>query len=310
MIELKNVTKKYGDFVAINNVSFKIEKGEVVGFLGQNGAGKTTTIKMITGLIDPSQGDIFINDEKISNKSKKIIGYMPESTPLYDELTVKEFINYVAELKKIKKAERNEEVKKLLKDLGLEDVKDKLIRNISRGYRQRVSLAGALVGNPEIIILDEPTVGLDPKQVIEIRNLIKSLRKKHTVLLSSHILSEINQMCEKVIIIDKGKIVAIDSPENLENKINKNIIIVDVEDTNNNIQNVKKYINEIEEIKFIKNIDKQTKQYEIYIKNNSDIRKKLFEKLPLNNITIVELKSSKTTLEDVFMKFINEEEEK
>ena len=200
MIELKNVTKKYGDFTAVNDVSFKIEKGEIVGFLGQNGAGKTTTMKMITGLAEPTEGEIFIDGEKITRNSRKKIGYMPENTPLYQDLTVKEFINYMAELKCLKKQERKDQVKKLINDLSLADVQNKLIRNISRGYKQRVSMAGALVGNPEILILDEPTVGLDPKQIIEIRNLIKSLRKNHTVFLSSHILSEISQMCQKVII--------------------------------------------------------------------------------------------------------------
>ena len=214
MIELKNVTKKYGKHIAVDNISFKIEKGEIVGFLGRNGAGKTTTMNLITGLLKPTEGEIYIDSEPLSKKSRKKIGYMLESTPLYDELTVKEFIDYMCDLKKLKREERKSEVERLLKDLNLIDVKNKLIRNISRGYKQRTSLAGALVGNPEILILDEPTVGLDPKQIIEIRNLIKSLRKKHTILLSSHILSEISQMCQNVIIIYNGKILAIDTPEN------------------------------------------------------------------------------------------------
>ncbi len=307
MIELKNVTKKYGKSTAIDNMSFKIEKGEIVGFLGQNGAGKTTTMKLITGLIDPTEGNIYINNEKISSKSKKMIGYMPENTPLYQELTVREFIDYIAELKCLKKEERKKEVEKLIKDLGLESVENKLIKNISRGYKQRVSLAGALVGNPEILILDEPTVGLDPKQVVEIRNLIKSLRKSHTVLLSSHILSEVTQMCQKVIIIDKGKIVAIDTPKNLEDKINKNSIIVDIEDPNNNINDIKNDIPEINDIKFKKDVDNKTKQYEIFVKEEFDIRKKLFEILPKHNITVVELKTSETSLEEAFINLIDSE---
>lgn len=307
MIELKNVTKKYGKFTAIDNMSFKIEKGEIVGFLGQNGAGKTTTMKLITGLIDPTEGNIYINNEKISSKSKKMIGYMPENTPLYQELTVREFIDYIAELKCLKKEERKKEVEKLIKDLGLESVENKLIKNISRGYKQRVSLAGALVGNPEILILDEPTVGLDPKQVVEIRNLIKSLRKSHTVLLSSHILSEVTQMCQKVIIIDKGKIVAIDTPKNLEDKINKNSIIVDIEDPNNNINDIKNDIPEINDIKLKKDVDNKTKQYEIFVKEEFDIRKKLFEILPKHNITVVELKTSETSLEEAFINLIDSE---
>lgn len=307
MIELKNVTKKYGNFKAVDNISFKIEKGEVVGFLGQNGAGKTTTMKMITGLIEPTNGEIFIDDEKISRKSRKHIGYMPENTPLYQELTVKEFIDYMAELKGLKRQERKQQVQKLMTDLGLADVENKLIRNISRGYKQRVSLSGALIGNPDILILDEPTVGLDPKQVIEIRNLIKSLRKNHTVFLSSHILSEINQMCQKVIIINKGKIVAIDTPNNLENKIARNSIVVNIEDPNENIEKIKEKIPEIIEIKFIKKLEKDMKQYEIFVKENADIRKKLFEVLPQENITILELKNSEVGLEEAFINLIESE---
>ena len=307
MIELKNVTKKYGDFTAVNDVSFKIEKGEIVGFLGENGAGKTTTMKMITGLAEPTEGEIFIDGEKITRNSRKKIGYMPENTPLYQDLTVKEFINYMAELKCLKKQERKDQVEKLINDLSLADVQNKLIRNISRGYKQRVSMAGALVGNPEILILDEPTVGLDPKQIIEIRSLIKSLRKNHTVFLSSHILSEISQMCQKVIILNKGKIVAIDTPKNLESKIAKNSIIIDVEDPNNNIKNITEKIKEIKEIKFVKNLDNAVKQYEIIVEKNADIRKKLFEILPQEEISIIELKNSEVGLEEAFINLIESE---
>ena len=303
----KNVTKKYGDFTAVNDVSFKIEKGEIVGFLGQNGAGKTTTMKMITGLAEPTEGEIFIDGEKITRNSRKKIGYMPENTPLYQDLTVKEFINYMAELKCLKKQERKDQVEKLINDLSLADVQNKLIRNISRGYKQRVSMAGALVGNPEILILDEPTVGLDPKQIIEIRSLIKSLRKNHTVFLSSHILSEISQMCQKVIILNKGKIVAIDTPKNLESKIAKNSIIIDVEDPNNNIKNITEKIKEIKEIKFVKNLDNAVKQYEIIVEKNADIRKKLFEILPQEEISIIELKNSEVGLEEAFINLIESE---
>lgn len=305
MIELKNVTKKYGDFVAINNMNFKIEKGEIIGFLGQNGAGKTTTMKLITGLLDCTEGEIYINNEKLSYKSKRMIGYMPENTPLYQELTVKEFIDYMAELKGIKKSERKIDVEKMIKELNLELVKNKLIKNISRGYKQRVSLAGALIGNPDILILDEPTVGLDPKQVIEIRNLIKSLKKSHTVLISSHILSEVTQMCQKVIIIDKGKIVAIDTPKNLENRINKNCIIIDIEDPENNINKIKNDISEIDDIILKKEIDNNVKQYEIIVKKEHDIRKKIFEIMPKYNITVIELKTAESSLEEAFINLID-----
>ena len=309
MIELKNVTKKYGEYTAIDNMSFEIQKGEIVGFLGQNGAGKTTTLKMITGILEPTDGKVLINGEKISKKTKTQIGYMPENTPLYDSLTVKEFINFMAELKGIKKTERKDIVSELIKKLNLSEVEDKLIKNISRGFKQRVSLAGALVGNPEIIILDEPTVGLDPKQIIEIRNLIKSLRENHTVLLSSHILTEINQICQKVIIIDNGKVVAIDTPSNLENRLNNNIVNLIVEDPSNKMENIKTVIPEIQEIKLIDNNNNE-KKYELKVKENIDIRKKLIDELPKQNITVIELNKVESTLEEIFMKLIKQEEGK
>ena len=222
MIELQNVTKKYNDFTAVDDISFKIDDGEVVGFLGPNGAGKSTTMNMITGYIEPTAGRIIVNGFDINQKSKqakKQIGYMPENVPLYLELTVKEFISYMADLKLVKRKEKKEEIERVLKATGLEEVKGKLIRNLSRGYRQRVSLAGALVGNPPILILEEPTVGLDPIQVKEIRILIKELGKKHTILISSHILAEISQMCNKIIIINKGKIMRTDKMSNIEEEV-------------------------------------------------------------------------------------------
>ena len=232
MIKVQNVTKKYGTTIAVDNISFTVNDGEVVGFLGPNGAGKSTTMNMITGFIEPTKGQVIINGVDISKrprKAKKEIGYMPENVPLYYELTAREFLSYMAELKLVKKSERKQQVEEVLKEMGLEDVKNKLIRNLSRGYKQRVSLGGALIGDPDVIILDEPTVGLDPKQITEIRNLIKKLGKKHTVILSTHILSEVSQICEKVIIINKGKIVAIDTPENLEKTTKEqNVISVTV----------------------------------------------------------------------------------
>ena len=190
MIEVKNITKKYGSTTAVDNISFQIQEGEIVGLLGPNGAGKSTTMNMITGYIEPTEGQIIIEGYDISKKPKKAkeqIGYMPEGVPLYSELTVKEFVNYMAELKKVNKKERKEKVSKIIEQTGLKNVENKLIRNLSRGYKQRVSMAGSLVGEPKVLILDEPTVGLDPKQITEIRQLIKELGKEHTVILSSHI---------------------------------------------------------------------------------------------------------------------------
>ena len=309
VIEVKNVTKKYGSTIAVDNISFDVKDGEVVGFLGPNGAGKSTTMNMITGFIEPTSGQIIINGNDISRrprKAKKDIGYMPENVPLYYELTTKEFITYIAELKMVKRNERKEQVEKVIADVGLEEVKNKLIRNLSRGYKQRVSMAGALIGNPDVIILDEPTVGLDPKQITEIRNLIKDLGKKHTVILSSHILSEVSQICERVVIINKGKIVAIDTPENLEKSAReKNGISVTVEDLKDNMKNLKEKIKEIDNIELVKDNEDGTKQYIITTSSNIDLRKRLFEVLPKEEIVIFELKKTETTLEDAFIKLID-----
>lgn len=309
MIEVKNVTKKYGNFVAVDNISFTVNDGEVVGLLGPNGAGKSTTMNMITGFIEPTEGTIKVNGYDVLSqpaKAKKQIGYMPEGVPLYSELTVKEFVEYMAELKKVPRKERKDQISKILYETGIEDVANKLIRNLSRGYRQRVSLAGALIGNPEVIILDEPTVGLDPKQITEIRQLIKRLGKKHTVILSSHILSEVSQICEKVIIINKGKIIAVDTPDNLEKKTeNQNVILLTVEDKKNNMNNLKEDIPEMSECKLIKDNNDGTKQYMIKSNIEFDLRKKMFEILPKKDITIFELKNAEKSLEDAFITLID-----
>lgn len=309
MIEVKNVTKKYESTIAVDNISFDVKDGEVVGLLGPNGAGKSTTMNMITGYIEPTSGQIFVNGIDIlkkPNKVKKQIGYMPEGVPLYYELTPKEFISYMAELKLVKKKERKQEVQRVIKEAGLQEVQNRLIRNISRGYKQRVSLAGALVGNPDVIILDEPTVGLDPKQITEIRELIKKLGKNHTVILSSHILSEISQICEKVIIINKGKLIAVDTPENLEKAtMDNNGILLTVEDPKNNIRNLKDQIKEIKNVELVKDNHDGTKQYLILSSSDVDLRKQLFNLLPKQDIVILELKKSETTLEEAFIKLID-----
>lgn len=312
MIQVKDVTKKYGDFIAVKNLNFEIKHGEVIGLLGPNGAGKSTTMNMLTGFIEPSEGSIIINGKDIVKKAreaKKNIGYMPENVPLYLDLTVREFVTYMAELKLVQRKERKKQVEEIIKATGLEDVKNKLIRNLSRGYKQRVSMAGALVGKPEILILDEPTVGLDPKQIIEIRELIKSLGKDHTVIISSHILSEISQICEKVIIINKGEIVAIDTPENLEKLVNENNnIIVTVEDKENKMPELSEKVEEISKVELVKDNEDGTKQYVVFPKDNIDLRKTLFDVLPKENITIFELRKSEATLEEAFIKLINKNE--
>lgn len=265
-------------------------------------------MNMITGFIEPTEGEIIVEGYDISKKPKKAksqIGYMPEGVPLYSDLTVKEFVNYMAELKRVDRKVRKERVEKIIEQTGLKNVENKLTRNLSRGYKQRVSMAGALVGKPKILILDEPTVGLDPKQITEIRELIKELGKTHTIIFSSHILSEVSQICNKVIIINKGKIVAIDTPENLEKKVNNNnTVYVTVEDLEQKMDSIKDKIEEIKDVKLVKENEDGTKQYVIEANGDTDLRKVIFSEFAKENITIFEMKKADITLEDAFMQLI------
>ena len=265
-------------------------------------------MNMITGFIEPTEGEILVEGYDISKRPKKAksqIGYMPEGVPLYSDLTVKEFVKYMAELKKVDRKVRKERVEKIIAQTGLKNVENKLTRNLSRGYKQRVSMAGALVGEPKILILDEPTVGLDPKQITEIRELIKELGKTHTIIFSSHILSEVSQICNKVIIINKGKIVAIDTPENLEKKVNNNnSVYVTVEDLEQKMDSIKDKIEEIKDVKLVKENEDGTKQYVIEANGNVDLRKVIFSEFAKENITIFEMKKADITLEDAFMQLI------
>ena len=266
------------------------------------------------GYIEATEGSIVVNGFDISKKTikaKKQIGYMPENVPSYSDLTTREFLKYIAELKLVDKNVRKEEIDRVIEKTGLKEVEKKLIKNISRGYKQRVSMAGALIGNPDVLIFDEPTVGLDPKQILEIRNTIKELGKEHTVIFSSHILSEVSQICDRVVILNKGKIVAIDTPENLEEKTkNQNILYITVEDKQDKMSSIKDKVQEINEISLIKDNEDGTKQYKVASDEKFDLRKKLFEILPKEDITIFELKKAEVSLEDAFMKLIDKEENK
>ena len=277
------------------------------------GLGKTTTMNMLTGFIEPTSGEIIVNGYDVDAKPKKVkglIGYMPEGVPLYSDLTVKEFISYMADLKLVPHKDKKEAVEKAIIQTGLDKVRNRLTRNLSRGFKQRVSMAGALVGDPEILILDEPTVGLDPKQVIEIRELIKSFKKDRTVILSSHILSEVSQICEKVIIIDKGEIIAVDTPENLEkNTETKTVLTITVEEAENKFEDVFKNLEIIENIKLLEDKNEGlTKVYEIElsdgISDDIDFRKQIAKKCAENDILNLGIKSEEKTLEDAFIKLI------
>ena len=222
MIEVQNLVKMYGDHTAVDHLSFRIEKGHIYGLLGPNGAGKSTTMNIMTGYLGATEGKVLIQGHDILKEpelAKKSIGYLPEQPPVYMDMTVREYLQFAAELKKIPKKEREKQMNDVIRMTGIREVENRLIQNLSKGYRQRVGLAQAILGFPEVIILDEPTVGLDPKQIIEIRELIRKLSKKHTIILSSHILAEIREVCDYIMIISRGKLVASDTPENLENRL-------------------------------------------------------------------------------------------
>ena len=222
MIEVRDLVKRYGGHVAVDHLSFTVEKGQIYGFLGPNGAGKSTTMNIMTGYIGLTEGDVIVNGHNIVEEpeaAKRCIGYLPEIPPLYTDMTVTEYLRFAAQLKKVPKGERAEQIRRVVELTHIEDVQHRLIKNLSKGYRQRVGLAQALLGFPEVIILDEPTVGLDPKQIIEIRDLIRSLSGDHTVILSSHILSEVQEVCDQVLIINHGKLIASGSPAELEEKL-------------------------------------------------------------------------------------------
>ena len=311
MIKVCNVTKRYNKNDVIKSMNFEVKENEIVGFLGPNGAGKTTTMNMITGYIEPTEGQIYINGydiQKQPKQAKKQIGYMSENSALYPDFTVKEFITYLTDLKRVDKKEKNIEIDKVINQTGLSSVENKLIANLSRGYKQRVSLAGALVGNPKVLILDEPTVGLDPKQIADIRKLIKALGKKHTILMSTHILPEVSSICSRIIIINKGEIIAEDTPENIENMaLTKNSVLVTVEDPDNKIEKIQSKLQSIREIKKIKVNEDNTILYEIIAENSeTDIRKQIFDIFPKEDIT----RKSETTLEDAFLKLISKKGKK
>lgn len=316
LIQVENLVKKYGNHVAVNHLSFTIEKGKIYGFLGPNGAGKSTTMNMITGYMGATGGTIKIDGIDIvqnPEKAKRNIGYLPEIPPLYTDMTVKEYLNFAAELKGLKKTEKNDNVEKIMKMVQLKDVENRLIRNLSKGYRQRVGFAQAILGFPEVIILDEPTVGLDPKQIMEIRDLIKELGKDHTVILSSHILSEVSAICDQILIISKGRLVAQDTPENLEHLMEKEQTVhVTIKGKKEKIDKV------LTEAEFIHSYtcmhenqddekEEKTYDYDIVAHKQTDIREQLFYHLAEYKLPMIELHSSMVSLEDVFLELTSDQ---
>ena len=311
MIEVNNLVKRYGDHTAVDHLSFKIEKGKIYGFLGPNGAGKSTTMNMITGYIASTEGTVTIDGHDIleePEQAKKCIGYLPEIPPLYFDMTVQEYMNFAADLKKIPKNEKKNMVEEVMEMVKISDMRNRLIKNLSKGYRQRVGLAQAILGYPEVIILDEPTVGLDPKQIIEIRDLIKSLKKKHTVILSSHILSEVSAVCDYVLIISHGKLVASDTPDNLGKLAQgSNTLTLLVKGDKDKIRI---FLGEIEGVKEIEiNTAKDQEGWEVKLstEENTDVREEVFFKMAEHNYPILEMQSKKVSLEEIFLELTEDD---
>lgn len=305
MIEISNLVKYYGEKKAVNNISFTVNKGEVLGFLGPNGAGKSTTMNIITGYLSSTSGSVKINGHDILEEpelAKKCIGYLPELPPLYLDMTVIEYLNFICDLKGVSKSKRTTQLAKILSMVKIVDVADRLIGNLSKGYKQRVGIAQAMVGNPEILILDEPTVGLDPNQIREIRKLIRTLANDHTIILSSHILSEVQAVCDRVVIINKGKVAASDTISDLSLRLSGSTkLLLAFKGDSKNV------ISEIRNIPGVVDIHERASKDNIseieitLVNTGNDVRSSIFYVMARKNCPILELRSLDPTLEEIFL---------
>lgn len=313
MIEVKNLVKRYGNQTAVDHLSFTVEKGQILGFLGPNGAGKSTTMNIITGYISATEGTVTVNGLDVYEEPeevKRMIGYLPEFPPLYPDMTVKEYLHFVADIKKDNKHEKNKMISDIMEATMITSVSDRLIKHLSKGFKQRVGLAQAIMGYPELIILDEPTVGLDPKQIIEIRELIKELSKNHTVILSSHIMQEVSAVCDTVMIIDKGKLVLSDKPENLSNRLGTSgrLQLTVKGKKASVIENLKKIpgVNNIEENE---QSNEEVVELSVYYEEEKDIRENVFYAMCEAKTPILEMQPIRLSLEDIFLKVTNHDVE-
>ena len=304
MIEVKNLVKKYGDHTAVDHLSFHVDKGQIYGFLGPNGAGKSTTMNIMTGYIASTSGEVLIDGHNILEEpeaAKKCIGYLPEQPPLYFDMTVAEYLKFAAELKKVPKNERETQIEQVMELTGITAMANRLIKNLSKGYKQRVGLAQAILGYPEIIILDEPTVGLDPKQIIEIRELIRKLSEEHTIILSSHILSEVSAVCDYIMIINHGKLVASDTTENLMNhSLGSNTLELTVKGEKQDVEKMLRDVEEIQKLEWKPGENEKTVSMVITTEEKTDIREKLFymmaeAKMPILNMQFTKVLTQNET---------------
>ena len=310
MIEVRNLTKKYGDHFAVQDISFSLEKGKIYGLLGPNGAGKSTTMNIMTGYIAATSGEVIIEGHDIfkeAEEAKKHIGYLPEIPPLYMDMTVWEYLFTVADLKGVPKSERKSMIADVMEKVMITNMKDRLIKNLSKGYKQRVGIAQTLIGNPDIIILDEPTVGLDPKQIIEIRTLIKQLGEDHTVLISSHILSEIGAVCDHVVIINKGHLVVSDSTENLEKLFKgQDILCLSAQGELEKIQNILREFPALSIADMKEAEEAETYRFQLKVQDQADYRKQLFFRFAEAGIPLLEISRAGMSLEDIFLEITEE----
>ena len=310
MIEVRNLTKKYGDHFAVQDISFSLEKGKIYGLLGPNGAGKSTLMNIMTGYIAATSGEVIIEGHDIfkeAEEAKKHIGYLPEIPPLYMDMTVWEYLFTVADLKGVPKSERKSMIGDVMEKVMITNMKDRLIKNLSKGYKQRVGIAQTLIGNPDIIILDEPTVGLDPKQIIEIRTLIKQLGEDHTVLISSHILSEIGAVCDHVVIINKGHLVVSDSTENLEKLFKgQDILCLSAQGELEKIQNILREFPALSIADMKEAEEAETYRFQLKVQDQADYRKQLFFRFAEAGIPLLEISRAGMSLEDIFLEITEE----
>lgn len=313
MIEVKGLSKKYGEHLAVDKLSFHVEKGKIYGFLGVNGAGKSTTMNMLTGYLAPTEGTIVINGYDIleePEEAKKSIGYLPEQPPLYMDMTVLEYLHFVAELKKLPKNEREKQITEVMEVTKITDMGKRLIKNLSKGYKQRVGLAQAILGYPEVIILDEPTVGLDPKQIIEIRDLIKNLGREHTILLSSHILSEVSAVCDHIMIISHGKLVASDTAEGLQKTMAGGTgLFVTVKGSEEAVRQAFAEFDNIETMEITESKEKDCVDVSFVLQHDEDIREKVFYMLAEKKLPIFTMQQTRQSLEDIFLMLTDAEQE-
>ncbi len=304
MIEVKNLVKRYGNHLAVDNLSFTVEDGQIYGFLGPNGAGKTTTMNIICGYIGASEGEVYINGKSIADEpieAKKLLGYLPEQPPLYGDMTAREYLAFAAEIKGVEKDKRVGEVERAMQTTGIAEVGDRLLKNLSKGFRQRVGLAQAIIGLPPIIILDEPTVGLDPKQIIEIRDLIKELGRSHTVILSSHILSEVSAVCDKVMIISRGRLVACDTPDMLERMMTGlGSLDITARGTREQVEKVLEGLNGCE-AEFKKTAREGECEFIVHSGDGADMREDIFFAFAKAKLPIIGMAPSRASLEEVFL---------